>query len=75
MSIRDRAVQMRENAQAKLDARHYDTEVNKGSVNMGFLAARLNERYQKGWRLHTIFEQRGEHGDSVRASGRCAGGR
>jgi hypothetical protein len=37
----------------------YDTEVNKGSINMGHLARHLNDRQSKGWRLDHIFEQDG----------------
>jgi hypothetical protein len=35
----------------------YQTEVNKGSVNMRSLTNHLNEMGQQGWRLHSIFEQ------------------
>lgn len=35
----------------------YQTEVNKGSVNMRSLTTHLNEMGQQGWRLHSIFEQ------------------
>ena len=37
----------------------YDTEVNRGDLNMGALARNLNDRYEKGWALHTIFEKEG----------------
>lgn len=37
----------------------YMTEVNKGSVNMSTLTDRLNDRYNEGWRLHTMLEQNG----------------
>lgn len=37
----------------------YDTEVNKGSINMGHLARHLNDRQSKGWRLLHILEQDG----------------
>lgn len=40
----------------------YDTEVNKGSINMGSLARHLTDRESKGWRLQHIFEQ---HGNTV----------
>ena len=35
----------------------YQTEVNKGSVNMRSLTGHLNEMGRQGWRLHSIFEQ------------------
>lgn len=37
----------------------YFTEVNKGSVNMSTLTDKLNARYEKGYRLHTMLEQDG----------------
>ena len=37
----------------------YDTEVNKGSINVGRLTKHLNERAERGWRLAHIFEQDG----------------
>lgn len=37
----------------------YMTEVNKGSVNMSTLTDLLNKRHEDGWRLHTMFEQKG----------------
>lgn len=36
---------------------HYDTEVNKGSVNVTLLKGRLANRFQAGYRLAHIFEQ------------------
>ena len=38
---------------------HYDTQVNKGSLQMGILKNMLNNRWERGWRLHSIFEQNG----------------
>ncbi len=36
---------------------HYETEVNKGDVNMGAFERKLNDRYQDGWRLaHLVAE-------------------
>lgn len=37
----------------------YLTEVNKGSINMSTLTDKLNDRYEEGWKLHSIFEQNG----------------
>lgn len=33
----------------------YDCEVNKGSLNMRSLAARLNARWRDGWELDQVF--------------------
>lgn len=41
------------------DEEHYDTEVNKGSINIGHLKDKLNQRWAKGWKLHSMFEQDG----------------
>jgi hypothetical protein len=38
-------------------ALEYKAEVNKGSVNMGWLTGHLNSMGKQGWRLHSIFEQ------------------
>lgn len=38
-------------------AEHYDTEVNKGSVNMGALRTHLGTRYRQGYRLAHVYEQ------------------
>ena len=38
---------------------HYEAEVNKGSLNMGAFTARLNQRYETGWKLAHAFEQDG----------------
>ena len=40
-------------------ADHYQTEVNKGDVNMRALESDLNQRYEDGWRLAHVFEQGG----------------
>ena len=37
----------------------YDTEVNKGSINMGQLKDNLNRRGKDGWRLSQAFMQEG----------------
>ncbi len=37
----------------------YDTEVNKGSINMGQLKDNLNRRGQDGWHLSPAFTQEG----------------
>lgn len=44
---------------AQEETGHYATEVNRGSVNMTKLGFTLNQRWNDGWRLHTIFEQNG----------------
>ena len=38
---------------------HIQTEVNKGSINMGRWQAHLNDRYKQGYRLVQVFEQAG----------------
>lgn len=42
-----------------VEAPHYLTEVNKGSVNMATWQAHLNERWEQGYRVHTVVEQAG----------------
>lgn len=37
----------------------YDTEVNKGSINMRSLASNLNKRGSEGWRLAQAFQEGG----------------
>lgn len=37
----------------------YDTEVNKGSINMRSLSSTLNKRGGEGWRLKQAFEEGG----------------
>jgi hypothetical protein len=37
----------------------YDTEVNKGSINMRSLASALNKRGAEGWRLAHAFQESG----------------
>lgn len=39
--------------------RHYDCEVNRGDLNMGWLRDTLNDRWEDGWRLSSMFEQAG----------------
>lgn len=39
--------------------RHYQTEVNKGSIRMQTWEGHLNEMYQGGYRLAHVFEQDG----------------
>jgi hypothetical protein len=36
---------------------HYDTEVNRGSINMLALKGMLTQRYRNGYRLAHIYEQ------------------
>lgn len=38
---------------------HYVTEVNKGSINMGWWQRRLNAMYESGYGLAHVFEQDG----------------
>lgn len=37
----------------------YDTEVNKGSINMRSLSSNLNKRGSEGWRLAHAFQEGG----------------
>lgn len=46
-------------AAARAETTNYATSVNKGSRNMAALAGELNQRWNAGWRLHTIFEKDG----------------
>ena len=41
--------------------KHYETEVNKGDLNVSALERDLNDRWQDGWRLHTMIA----HGDNT----------
>ncbi len=41
------------------DERHYEADVNRGALNMGFFTSMLNDRWAKGWRLAHAFEQSG----------------
>ena len=38
---------------------HYETEVNRGDVNMRALERKLNDRYQDGWRLAHVVSEAG----------------
>ena len=38
---------------------HYETEVNRGDVNMGALERKLNDRFQDGWRLAHVVSEAG----------------
>lgn len=38
---------------------HYESEVNRGSLNMRTFTATLNSRWNGGWRLSHLFEQDG----------------
>lgn len=40
-------------------ADHYQTEVNKGDINMRNMEGNLNKRYEDGWRLAHVIEQGG----------------
>lgn len=38
---------------------HYQTDVNKGSINMNVWRYQMTERYKQGYRLTHVFEQKG----------------
>ncbi len=38
---------------------HYDCEVNQGDLSMHWLRDTLNDRWNDGYRLSTVFEQAG----------------
>ncbi len=44
---------------AEVDALHYQVEVNKRGLSVSALTTTLNQRWQNGWRLAHVFEQRG----------------
>lgn len=44
---------------AAAESEHYDTDVNKGSLNVGSFKRELNRRWTAGWKLAHIFEQDG----------------
>ncbi len=44
---------------ARADALHYDVEVNKRGLSTKALTKTLNERWENGWRLAHVLEQRG----------------
>ena len=44
---------------AKTEALHYDVEVNKRGLSVKALTKTLNQRWENGWRLAHLFEQRG----------------
>lgn len=44
---------------AKAEALHYDVEVNKRGLSVRALTKSLNERWDNGWRLAHLLEQRG----------------
>ena len=44
---------------AELEAMHYLVEVNKRGVSVSALTTTLNERWENGWRLAHVLEQRG----------------
>ncbi len=46
-------------AMAELDALHYQVEVNKRGLSVGALTTTLNQRWDNGWRLAHMLEQRG----------------
>lgn len=44
---------------ARVDALHYEVEVNKRGLSVKSLTRTLNERWANGWRLAHMLEQRG----------------
>ena len=44
---------------AQVDAMHYQVEVNKRGLSVTALTKTLNERWENGWRLAHVLEQRG----------------
>lgn len=44
---------------AEADALHYQVEVNKRGLSVNALTTTLNQRWDNGWRLAHILEQRG----------------
>ncbi len=44
---------------AEVDALHYQVEVNKRGLSVSALTTTLNQRWENGWRLAHVFEQRG----------------
>lgn len=63
-SAKERQADMREAASVAIagchhPASHYQTEVNKGSVNMAMLTGKLNQQYASGYRLAHAYEQGG----------------
>lgn len=43
----------------EVEARHYDVVVNKRGLSVSALTTTLNERWDNGWALAQVFEQRG----------------
>ncbi len=43
----------------KVEAQHYDVVVNKRGLSVKALTTTLNERWENGWSLAHVFEQRG----------------
>lgn len=56
MGLRDRG---QDTIEPAVSGYEYDTMVNKRSINMNVLAAELNKRADRGWKLHTALEQDG----------------
>ena len=46
-------------AVAKAEDRHYQVEVNKRALSANGLTKALNERWESGWKLAHVLEQRG----------------
>lgn len=48
-----------EKAIAEAEALHYEAVVNKRGLSVAALTKKLNERWENGWRLSHVLEQRG----------------
>lgn len=46
-------------AVARAEPLHYDVEVNKRALSVKGLSRALNDRWENGWRLAHVLEQRG----------------
>ncbi len=55
----DLAEGMATQAIGEADALHYQVEVNKRGLSVSALTTTLNQRWQNGWLLAHVFEQRG----------------
>ncbi len=55
----DEAVQSGGGQHSRFPGPQYITEVNKEDINMRWLRGHLNERWEAGYRLHSMVEQGG----------------
>ena len=51
-----------EREDARIEAEHYEAEVNKGAISIRVFNATLNKRWRAGWKLSHMFEQ---HGNTI----------